>query len=236
MKQKVLIGWPDGGSVHGMFTKSMLALQHYELSNPSDSYRLMDPIRAEGLYVTENRNELVRQALDAKADWLLQIDGDESFSPDLLRILMRTADEYKRPVVVGVYANIGSVVENGGFNIVDCIYAETDDGQYRGVVPPDNMQPFQVDAAGTGIFLTHMSVFKKISAPWFWLEMIQLPSKKVQFMNEDIAFCRILREHGFPIWCDPLAEAIHWKRLPLVASQMGKFIKKAQDTLATLNG
>lgn len=228
MKQRVLIGWPDGGQVHGAFTKSLVALQHFELTQPSDTYEFLEPLRSTGLYVTENRNELIRQAQEAKADWLLELDGDESFTPSLLRMIMRTADAKTRPVIVGLYANIG-YEENGGFNVVDCVYAEGPDGQYRTLVPPTNMQPFQVDAAGTGVFLTHMSVFEKIHPPWFWLEMIELPDGRQKFMNEDIAFCRVLRQSGFPIWCDPMAEVVHWKNLPLNASSMRGFLESVTE-------
>jgi hypothetical protein len=223
MKERVLVGWPDNGNVYGGFTKSMLSMQHFELTNPSERYEFLEPIRSSGLYVTENRNELIRQAQEMKADWLLQIDGDETFNPDMCRIIMRTADKDTRPVVVGIYSNIG-FMDNAGFNVVDCIYAEGKDGQYRNLKPPENLQPFAVDAAGTGVFLVHMSVYEKIASPWFWLEMIQLPDGKVKFMNEDIAFCRIMREAGYKIYCDPMAEAVHWKTLPLVASTLGKFI------------
>jgi len=226
-KDKIVVGWPDGGHVHGAFTKSLLAMCFYEAKNPSEFYEFLEPIRATGLYITENRNELVRQALELEADWLLQLDGDETFNPDLLRMLMRTAHPVSRPIVVGPYANIG-LVENGGFNIVESIYAEGPDGQYRPLATPENQQPFQVDAAGTGVFLTHTSIFKHIPAPWFWLEQIQLADGRVKFMNEDIAFCRILRENGYKIWCEPLAEATHWKTLPLVGSNMATFLRKGQ--------
>jgi GT2 family glycosyltransferase len=225
MKEKVVIGWPDGGNVYGGFTKSLLSLLHFELNNPNDRYEVLEPIRSTGLYITENRNELIRQAKEYKADWLLQIDGDETFNPSLLKTLLRTADKETRPVVVGIYANIG-YVENGGFNLIDCVYAEGPDGRYRNMAPPKNLVPFIVDAAGTGVFLTHTSIYDKILPPWFWLEQLQLPDGKIQFMNEDIAFCRILRENGYKIWCDPLAEATHWKMLPLNASPTGQFIRK----------
>lgn len=228
MKDKVVVGWPDGGNVHGCFTKSLVALQHFELTNPAESYELLEPLRATGLYVTENRNQLVLQAEQAKADWLLQLDGDEHFSPDLLRTIMRTANERLRPVICGLYANIG-YLDNGTFNVVDMIYAEGPDGRYRPAVPPKDLKPFQVDACGTGVFLAHMSVFKKIEPPWFWLYMHSTPDGQDRFMNEDISFCRILRESGYEIWCDPMAEVVHWKNLPLNASTMREFLARKTE-------
>lgn len=228
MKPKVVIGWGDNGNTRGEFTKSMLDLQLFELKSPAETYELLPALRTSGLYVTENRNQIVRQAMNAGADWLLQLDADESFPPELLRTIMRTADAENRPIVTGIYANIGKMEGDGSFNILNCIYAELPDGQYRALVPPENMQPFQIDAAGTGVLLTHLSVFSRIPAPWFWLYQIEI-NGHAQFMNEDIGFFRLARDHGFQIWCDPLADVTHWKTIPLLPSTFGSFLRKAEE-------
>lgn len=230
-KQRVLVGWPDGGSVHGAFTKALLDLQRFELTQPSDDYEVIDCDRTSSIYITENRNNLVKLARAMKADWLLQLDGDETFEPYLLRQLFRTANGATRPVVVGLYSNIANFHEvgKGSFDVVDCIYGEVKNGAYRNVRPPENMLPFKVDAAGTGIMLCHMSVFSVVGYPWFWNELIHVHgANEPQFMNEDIAFCRSLREAGIEIWCDPLAEAIHWKNIPLSPSTLRDFMNKVR--------
>ena len=230
-KQKAMIGWPDGGSVRGNFMLSMLALQEYEIKNPSDKYELMREFgRTSGLYIQENRNQLVKCAQFHKADWLLQIDGDESFKPNLLRMLMENADAAEKPIVVGLYSNVG-ILNDVSAEVIDCIYKETESGEYMTISATEDPTPFQVDAAGTGVMLTHMSVYDKISFPWFWVELYQSPSKKEpQMMNEDIAFCRAARHVGFPIWCDPKCEVTHWKTLPLVPSTMRTFLTKSWKT------
>lgn len=226
-RDKVFVGWPDGGSVNARFALSMINLHRYELMEPSGQYEVMEPGHDSSIYIQENRNALVRRAKFHGADWLLQIDADESFQPNLLRQIMKTADKITRPIVVGLYANIGRVGENN-VEVIDCIYREAPDGQYMTINPPDDMQPFQVDAAGTGIILTHMSVFEKMKYPWFWCDLFQDPNKEEpQFINEDIGFCRYARDNGYEIWCDPLAEAVHWKTVPLSPSTLRKFIKDA---------
>jgi hypothetical protein len=232
---RVLLGWSDAGSVHGLFAQSLLGLQRFELTQPVPDYTLDDITRISSIYIQDNRNDLVDLLLARGDDWLLQLDTDESFPPTLLRQLMRTADPVTRPIVVGLYANVSTDAANGSMCIVDHIFGEREDGQYTPVVPPENLQPFQVDAAGTGVFLTHRSVFERIAPPWFWLEKIQLPNGKIQTMNEDIAFCRLAREAGFPIWCDPLAEVVHWKTLPLVASSMRGFLARVDAVKATVS-
>lgn len=227
-KQKVVIGIPSGGEVNARFTESILNLQRYELTNPSDNYDLIWILFASGLYIQENRNKLVKDAKAAGADWLFQIDTDHSFDPTLLRTIMRTANKDTRPIIAGLYTNIGST--NGqSFSVLDCIYAEAKDGKYSIMRPTDTGQPFQVDAAGTGLFLTHLSVFDKIEYPWFWLSIFENPDGTHQMMNEDLSFCRLVRSQGYEIWCDPIAEASHWKNVPLLPSTMRHFLEKAGE-------
>lgn len=195
---------------------------------PNERYDLIDVVDTESIYVAENRNELVRMAQTLKADWLLQIDPDETFPETILRVMMRSADSKGRPVIVGVYANIGSVHPEGAVEIVDCLYQEVEDGTYLNVIPPSETEPFRVDAAGTGIFLTHLSVFEKIPYPWFVQPYITPTGGRKQFMNEDIAFCRTLREAGYEIWCDPLVGVVHWKALPVYPSMLRKTLERAE--------
>lgn len=235
-REKVIVGWPDGGSVASLFCQSMLALSAFELTAPSDRYALDGFSSRSGLYVQENRNGIVKALLDSDADWLLQLDGDESFQPYLLRQLMEIADAATRPIVVGLYTNV-SVVDSdqGSIQIVNCIYEEAENGQYRPVEPPSDLAPFRVAAAGTGVMLTHRSVFEAMEYPWFWLEMFENEDGTRQLMNEDLAFCRSATvERGYPIWCVPLAEVTHWKTLPLVPSTTRTFLNEADQVFSSM--
>jgi hypothetical protein len=237
-KAKVFLGWPDGGSVHAEFAKSLVDLVRFEWAEePSPEYDLLVPDHQTSLYVQENRNILVRTAKERGADWLLQVDADEAFAPTLLRQLMRTASPEARPIVCGVYANVGKlgIVGEGSFDVVDCLYHETETGEYVNVVPPSDVRPFRVDACGTGVLLTHLSVFDRVPEPWFWVEQIQPTGKdRPQIMNEDLAFCRAARESGYEIWCDPLAEAMHYKTVPLTPSALRRFLERARAVEAEM--
>lgn len=238
MKPRVVIGYPCGGSVHPAFTKALLGLQRFELTNPSPDYELAAIEYSASLYVQENRNNLVQWAIDDKHDWLLQLDTDESFEPTLLRQLMTTAMSGEpRHIVFGLYSNItqAPAQAEGAYYHIDMIYREIASGEYMSMTPPTDMRPFMVDAAGSGILLTHMSIYQKIAYPWFWLEMI-IPSNKTkpQIMNEDIAFCRAAREAGYQLWCDPLAEAKHYKTLALTPSTFRHFMERARQVEAEM--
>jgi GT2 family glycosyltransferase len=231
---KVFIGYSSGGSVSARFTKCLLDLQAFEIKSPGDRYELISIDHAQGLYIQENRNKVVEMARASGADWLLQLDTDISFSPELLRIMMRYASPSRFPIVTGLYANLGEADSDGAFNVVNCIYGEAPNGQYVTLNPPDNMQPFEVDACGTGVFLTHLSVYDKIPFPWYWLALFKNPDGSMQTMNEDIAFCRMAKAAGCWILCDPLAEVVHWKTLPMRSSQFKQMYDNAMRTMADL--
>jgi hypothetical protein len=231
-KQKVMIGYPTGGSVHPAFTKSLVDLVHFEDTSPDDNYELSWVEYSASLYVQENRNILVTKARMMGADWLLQIDTDESFEFHVLRQLMKTADKDKRPIVFGLYSNVSQAPAQaeGSFLVIDMIYRETEKGDYESIVPPTDLRPFRVDAAGTGMMLTHMSVYDKIAKPWFELCYIWVAGQDdPQVMNEDIAFCRLAREAGYQLWCDPLAEARHHKTIALLPSTFRHFMERAKQ-------
>jgi len=217
------------------FCESLLGLQAFETLDPAEDYAITQFSSRSGLYVQENRNKLVKALLSEGADWLLQLDGDESFQPYLLRQLMQTADAEVKPIVVGLYSNLGGTDAMGGTQVINCIYAEAEDGRYRAVDPPETLQPFEVDAAGTGVMLCHRSVFEAMEYPWFWVDLFEHSDGTRQMMNEDLGFCRAARCAGFPIWCNPQAEAAHWKVLPLLPSTMRGFLKNADQVFADMS-
>lgn len=235
--EKVMVGWCDTGSNHGAFTMSMLLLQQFEQEYPDPRYRLVSPVRTAGAYVQANRNELVRRFLDTDADWLFQLDCDESFPPSLLRVLIRTADADRQPITTGIYSNVHSYAEDpsdGSVVIGNCVYMETENGSYQAVEPPESLQTFEVSGAGAGVMLVHRSVFETLVDPWYWCEWIEFTDEPGQFMGEDLAFCRRAREAGYRIICDPLAEVMHWKTLPLLPSTVRTYLHEADRVFESM--
>jgi GT2 family glycosyltransferase len=229
---KVLVGFPVGDSALPAFVKSLCDLQRYELLNPSPDYELLPIEYSAGLYVEENRNKLVDLAKDQGADWLFQIDTDEKFQPNLLRQLMSSADVKERPIVFGLYSNVVRAPQavEGGYYCIDMIFREVENGEYMNINPPSDFSPFYVDAAGSGILLTHMSVFDKIEYPYFTVDYIRLTGKtRLQFMNEDISFCRKARLAGFKLLVDPLSDVQHHKTIALLPGPFKHFMDRARQ-------
>lgn len=232
IKDKVLVGFPVGGSCHPAFTKSLCNLQKYELLNPSDDYEILDIEYSASLYVQENRNILVELAQNAGANWLLQIDTDEEFEPIALRQLMKSANKEHYPIVSGLYSNImkGNAEAEGYYYHMDMVYREIGTGEYTNLLIPSDSHPFEVDAVGSGFLLTHMSIYDRIEYPWFWVELIKPTGKaRPQIMNEDIAFSRVVREAGYRILVDPRVEIVHYKSIGLSPSTFTHFINRAEQ-------
>ena len=237
----MLIGVPTGGTPLAVFMRALLDLQRFELLDPDPRYEVLPVDFAQSIYVTSNRNRLVRLARAAGAEWLLQLDDDESFEPHALRQLMDTALGLPADIVFGLYANTQPAPEGieGGFIFADMIYRELANGAYENIVPPVNSRPFRVDAAGSGVLLTRVSVFDRLAAPYFDTPTIQVLGEEEdgpREMNEDIYFCRCAREAGFALWCDPRVEAKHYKRLPLLASPMRRFLTRAHEVEKEMSG
>jgi hypothetical protein len=233
MKPKVAIVWPDGGSVHGEFARDLAHLVKYEMSDPGD-YEIIGPEPVHGPYLPHNRNELIKWAKRENADWLFHLECDHGFEPTMLRQLMQTANKEEKPIVVGLYS-IGIQTNNGtSVEVCDCIFADEPSGGYRPMTTPSDFRPFQVDAAGVGVLLCHMSVFDVIPYPWFWLEHTQLLTNdgeeaKINIMGDDFAFYRKARELGYAVWCDPRPDIKHWKVMPLTPSSLRRFLERAQE-------
>lgn len=233
----VLVAFPVGGSVHPAFAKALLELQRFELLDPSSTYALLPIEYSASLYVEENRNIIVDLARERGAEWVLMLDTDESFQPNLLRQLMLTAHPDDRPIVFGMYSNVmrAPAQAEGAYYHVDMIYREVASGEYQTFEAPSDSLPFFVDAAGTGVMLAHISVFDRVGYPYFSLDYIVPTGKtKPQVMNEDISFCRKAREAGYKLVCDPLAEVIHYKTLALLPSAFRRFMEKANAARAEM--
>lgn len=98
-----------------------------------------------GCYIQQNRNVIVKQAIDAGCSHLLFVDSDMMFDHDAIaRLIAHDVD------IVGIKAN-------------KKIFPVTS------LVPEDIKELSEVPFVGTGFMLINLEVFKKIEAPYFHL-------------------------------------------------------------------
>src|SRR5277367_6516590 len=82
------------------FTDSLRDLQIFDHGHNG---LIQHEAKIRGLYVEENRNNVVREFLKLKDSWLLSLDTDIHFRPEMAYALYEIADPIKRPIVSGIY-------------------------------------------------------------------------------------------------------------------------------------
>jgi hypothetical protein len=151
----------------------------------------IDLFTSAGTLIFDQRNNLVKTALEIKADYLLFVDADMRFPKDTLKILMAHNKD-----IIGVNATTRSepvkptaknllIHENGGVDWLP-IYSNAKSGIEM------------VDGIGCGIMLIKRKVIEGMEEPYFFFE--QLPGNKM--LGEDIYFCIKAKDAGFETWVD----------------------------------
>ena len=213
--QKVVFAWCSGGSNPMEFTQALATLgvwdgQHGQhLVSPGGYLSLKT-----GPRVAEARSQIVDHFLQDSvykgADWLLMVDDDEDFDPDLIERLLAYADVRERPIIGGLV--IAGSPDGRQYPTVYKLW-NTEDGHLD--MDPAKLSELpdtglvKVGATGAGCLLVHRWVlihmlrqFNKLSDgrpnpyPWFVEGLVTAQGKP---MGEDIAFCRKAMVMGIPI-------------------------------------
>lgn len=145
-----------------------------------------------GIDIGINRRDIVRDALEADAEWVLFLDDDMLFPPDHLTRLLA----HEQPVVASLYLTrkpphyavaYNEYVEGQGWRPVTLEGA-----------PPNGLS--DIVAAGTGGMLVRTEVFRAIPYDTWFLH---------EDGTEDLPFCTRVIEAGFPIYLDLEARMGH---------------------------
>lgn len=151
----------------------------------------IDLFTSSGTLIFDQRNSLVKTALDIKADYLLFVDADMRFPKDTLTILMAhdkdiigvnatTRSEPVKPTAKNIHIN-----EDGSIDWMP-VYSNAKTGLDK------------VDGMGCGVMLIKRKVIEALEVPYFYFE--QLPNNKI--LGEDIYFCVKAKDAGFDTWVD----------------------------------
>lgn len=135
------------------------------------------------------RNAVCQSALESNADYVLFIDDDMVFNPDLL---LRLLDHDKDVVSAWCY-------QRGEPHDPVCFEWVKDSNGYVPMRNAANTGLRKVDAVGFGAVLIKTSVLKGMKKPWF----------KFERFGEDIGFCDEARKAGFEVYCDTDLEIGH---------------------------
>lgn len=164
-------------------------------------------VPSEGYTIAENRNWIAYQAGNNGSDYLLMIDDDMTFQPDILDRLL----ENQKDICGVAYHRRGG---NSKIKIVPTgdimTLAEVDKGKYINLeteTDPKYKDTFECYATGTGIILIKCEVFYKIkSRPWFEFSYHNNGCCKE---GEDWNFCFKAKDIGIKIYTDPKPKVGH---------------------------
>lgn len=183
-KGTVFISVPTHREVPFRQTRESIRFASAELIEAG--YRVMYQ-DAWGANIANNRNTGVKDAQDAKADWIMMIDDDMSFEPDAILRLIR----HNLPVVSGL-----CVKKTWPYNTTVMFWNKEMEKYHSSLnFPVDEL--FECDATGTAFLLVKMSVFDKLDRPYFCF-----PPKNGSVLGEDLYFCQQMKAVGYRIFVD----------------------------------
>lgn len=171
------------------------------------------------LYLHHGRSEATLDFLDNdRGDWLFFIDDDTEFTPNAFNTVLDACDPETAPICGGIYwsPNMGtSDPTSDVFPVIFQHQAGQRDSQYRDTFVDKpyprgwtaaQVDPFPVDAIGTGFLCVHKSVFLRLKGhfppPLHWFDMETVDGVAC---GEDLVFCHRARELGYPIHAVPLS-------------------------------
>lgn len=183
------IGLPmRGPHPNWLFSKSLIHLQKPDGWNMIEAPRCM---------VDQARNNIADLAIQHGIDYILFLDDDHTFPPDLFYRLIAAQKDVVGALCFRRVEPFGpcifrwqTAVENGNLMVYD-----------RPELIGKGLQ--KVDGIGFGAVLIKTEVFKRLQPerPGQWFKFSEV--------GEDLHFCDLCAQAGVDIWCDTSLEAPH---------------------------
>ena len=140
----------------------------------------------------------------AKGDWVLMLDTDHSFEPDLCARMLHRINTFSIDVLTGLYRQKEPPYGPMIYRLPD----KSDDGRKDGfqVISAwdSKAQLIPVDSAGAGCLMVRRSVFHRIRD-----ELHEKPFDRLEDLSEDHSFFVRLKRLGIEAWCDTRIECWH---------------------------
>ncbi len=145
------------------------------------------------------RNDLARRML---GDWLVMLDCDEVFPPEVILQLITLHQRYRAPVISGVYRHKAKPHHPMLWHWSEA----QDEPGFVPILEVDNTKPLvKVDAAGGGCLFVHRSVFARLKERF----PKEDPFDHRGRYGEDFSFFLRLKEAGIPVYAAPQVEVTH---------------------------
>ncbi len=196
----VMIGYIHGGEIVNDFMTSLFTLLAFD-SNHARLFEKVQPIQ--GAYLDDNRNEVVRIFMQRQDKYLLFLDSDQKFSPEVIYGLIDEAERNARPILSALYFGF---VADGNLRPVWFIPPREGEGIVSTIGSFQTNKVIPLAAAGMGCCLIRRDVLEAVGAahaddawPWFGRDQYVHKGRKFAY-GEDICFCVRASKLGFQTW------------------------------------
>ena len=186
---KVTIGTPHlTNKYHSKFGDALVGLMHHSAKNGISINR----ITTYRDNITFARNKIASKFLESDSDYLLFLDDDMVFKPDLLMNLI----EKDKPVV-------GALTFLRGEPHLPSLYKIASDNlTYNPILMWRPSALEEIDALGMAATLIRRDVFEEMKAISQFHNNIWGFFDNLEFLGEDFRFCRKARDLNIKIHCD----------------------------------
>lgn len=148
-----------------------------------------------GTYLHQLRNNMLKEARENNADYLMFVDSDMTFPPDGIKKLL----SYDKDIIGGMY-NMKTLP------LVNTIKIADDEGNFissDGAEIPTN-HIFKCFSVPTGFMLIKLEAIKSLDKPFDFGT-----NEKGELIGEDVYFCMQAHKIGLDVWCDPTIKIGH---------------------------
>lgn len=187
---KILIAIPCMDQVPAYFMQSLATLR--KVGECSVATQI-------GSLIYTSRNKLAERAIQMEADYVLWLDSDMVFQPDLLERMMDRLQKDNLDILTGLYFRRVRPFTPVLFNKLEMVGNVCNWSEFHEL--PD--EPFEVGGCGFGCVLMNTGVFLDVQGKFGNM------FGPIGNTGEDLAFCWRARECGYKIICDPSIECGH---------------------------
>ena len=193
-KKKIVIGIPHTGTLY-----TDIAMNLMNLAATENKYAInIQMLKSSILYIS--REYLVSAALQAKADYLMFLDSDQTISSQGIEKLASYLDNGENIATTLIFR------KDPPFH--PCVFSHQEllptnqiSLQFYDIANQDLTKHFYVASSGFGCIIMKLDIFKKMPQPWF------LPAP---YSGEDITFMYKAAQMGYKTLCDPTIEVGHY--------------------------
>jgi hypothetical protein len=180
---KLAILVPARDQVHSQFSFSLAQLMKTTSLAGIDTYLFFDT----STVLLNQRENLVKNAIDLRSDYILWLDSDMMFpSTTALRLL-----SHNKEVVACNYMKRSNPIKS---------VAYFKPGEWNGWIPiTDSDELVEAGGIGMGCMLMKTDLFRELEQPWF--EFVWQSVSK-DWGGEDFKLCKKLNELGYKVWVD----------------------------------